>query len=283
MTPQQGASVDAVSPLPSSELLVEDEAGWSDVLEAFHGRGDRLPERWRSIFEPLWRAPAKPLIVGQLGQSLDGRIATASGHSKYINGSACLIHLHRLRAICDAVVIGVGTAICDAPRLTVRHIEGASPARVVIDPHGRLKDWSSLHTADGVRCLMITGEHTVADVPQGVEIHRLKLEGRGIAPSEIAAFLGRQGFRRVLLEGGAVTVSRFVSAGRLDRLHLLISPMIIGSGAPGLQLPPIDRVDQALRPVVTTHKLGDEILVDCDLRRSNASFPAAEGCVRSTG
>ncbi len=265
MTPHQGASVEAVSSSPAHEWPADDEAGWAQVLEAFHGRAGSLPENWRPIFAPLLRTTAHPLIIGQLGQSLDGRIATVSGHSKYINGAACLTHLHRLRAIVDAVVIGVGTAICDAPRLTVRHIDGKSPARVVIDPRGRLEDWSTLHTDDGVRCLMVTGEHTHANVPKGVEVHRLKLDDKGMLPAEIAAFLGRQGFRRVLLEGGAETISRFVSAGCLDRLHLLISPIIIGSGAPGLQLPPIDRVDQAIRPVVTTHRLGDEILVDCDL------------------
>ena len=78
------------------------------------------------------------MVVGQIGQSLDGRIATESGHSKYINGPAGLTHLHRLRALVDAVVIGVGTAIADDPQLTVRRVSGQQPARVVIDPKGRL-------------------------------------------------------------------------------------------------------------------------------------------------
>jgi riboflavin biosynthesis pyrimidine reductase len=66
------------------------------------------------------------MVVGQIGQSLDGRIATESGHSKYINGPAGLTHLHRLRALVDAVVIGVGTAIADDPQLTVRRVAGRS-------------------------------------------------------------------------------------------------------------------------------------------------------------
>ena len=78
------------------------------------------------------------MVVGQIGQSLDGRIATETGHSKYINGPAGLAHLHRLRSLVDGVVIGVGTAIADDPQLTVRRVSGPQPARIIIDPKGRL-------------------------------------------------------------------------------------------------------------------------------------------------
>ncbi|MCA1771348.1 MAG: RibD family protein [Halomonas sp.] len=77
-------------------------------------------------------------VVAQLGQSLDGRIATLSGHSHYINGRASLTHLHRLRGLADAVVIGAGTADADDPQLNVRHVSGAHPTRVVLDPRGRV-------------------------------------------------------------------------------------------------------------------------------------------------
>ena len=96
------------------------------------------------------------LIVGQLGQSLDGRVATESGHSKYINGPAGLVHLHRLRALVDVVVVGVGTAIADDPQLTVRRVSGPQPARVVIDPKGRLCADARMFADNGVRRLLIT-------------------------------------------------------------------------------------------------------------------------------
>ena len=98
-----------------------------------------LPQPWDELFGPLRAGTADDLVVvGQIGQSLDGRIATATGHSHYINGPAGLAHLHRLRALVDAVVIGVGTALADDPQLTVRRVAGPEPARVVIDPNGRL-------------------------------------------------------------------------------------------------------------------------------------------------
>ncbi|MEL6128139.1 MAG: RibD family protein, partial [Pseudomonadota bacterium] len=89
---------------------------------------------------PLLPSPrsGEPVVVAQLGQTLDGRIATVTGASKYINGHSALDHLHRLRAHVDAVVVGVGTAIADDPQLTVRRVDGQSPARVVIDPRGRM-------------------------------------------------------------------------------------------------------------------------------------------------
>ena len=93
----------------------------------FHGQSLRtsfavrptpLPQPWGELFGPLRTGATDDLVVvGQIGQSLDGRIATESGHSKYINGPAGLDHLHRLRALVDAVVIGVGTALADDPQL----------------------------------------------------------------------------------------------------------------------------------------------------------------------
>src|SRR5689334_1305941 len=108
------------------------------------------------------------MVVGQIGQSLDGRIATVTGHSHYINGEAGLVHLHRLRALVDAVVIGIGTALADDPQLTVRRVEGRNPARIVIDRNGRLPVSARLLDADGVRRIVITSQPR-SDLPAGVE------------------------------------------------------------------------------------------------------------------
>ena len=83
-------------------------------------------------------ATDRPFVIAQLGQSLNGRIVTISGESRDINGAAALDHLHRLRAHVDAVVVGAGTIVADDPQLSVRRVAGKSPARVAIDPKGRL-------------------------------------------------------------------------------------------------------------------------------------------------
>jgi riboflavin-specific deaminase-like protein len=225
-----------------------------------------FPPPWEEIFGPLRQGRVDDLIVvGQCGQSIDARIATTTGHSHYINGAEGLAHLHRLRALVDAVVIGVGTARADDPQLTVRRIPGPSPARVVIDPNGRLAPSARLLTNDGVRRLVMTRNDATPDLPPGVEIVRLAADAGQLAPRAVLAALAERGFRRILIEGGSNTVSRFLAAGCLDRLHVMIAPMIIGSGAPSVSLTPIERVDQAIKAPIRAHILGEEVLLDCDL------------------
>jgi riboflavin-specific deaminase-like protein len=216
------------------------------------------------------------LIVGQLGQSLDGRVATESGHSKYINGPAGLVHLHRLRSLVDVVVVGVGTAIADDPQLTVRRVSGPQPARVVIDPKGRLCAHARMFADDGVRRFLITEERTRCTAPAGVEVIILpKIDGQ-FAPSAILAALAGCGMRRMLIEGGADTISRFLVAGCLDRLHVMVAPIILGNGGPGIVLPSLDRADRAPRMPVRLHKIDDDVLFDCDLSAQRVALGIAK-------
>ena len=204
-------------------------------------------------------------MVAQLGQSLDGRIATVSGESRFINGDAALDHLHRLRAHVDAVVVGAGTIAADDPQLNVRRTEGSNPARVVIDPSGRLLADGRWLAADGAARLVVTA---AASCGCGAEIIRLPLCNDGaIAPAAIVSALFQRGLRRILIEGGARTISAFIDADAVDRLHVLVAPMIIGSGKSGLVLRPIAELGRALRPRTAIHVLDDgDVLFDCDLR-----------------
>jgi len=239
---------------------------WTAVPEAFRACAAPLPAPWEAQFGPLRKGGADGLVVvGQIGQSLDGRVATESGHSHYINGPAGLAHLHRLRALVDAVVIGVGTALADDPQLTVRRVSGPQPARVAIDPGGRLPAGARLLAADGVRRLVVVAAGARPPLPADIEIVALPRSGDQIAPAAILAALAERGLRRILVEGGADTVSRFLAAHCLDRLHVTVAPVILGSGRPGIALPPVARADQALRVPMHVHRLDDEVLFDCDL------------------
>ena len=206
----------------------------------------------------------RPFVVAQLGQSLDGRIATTTGESRYINGSVGLDHLHRLRASVDAVVVGAGTVEADNPQLTVRRCAGRNPARVVIDPRGRLDGAGRWRADDGARRVLVTSRECATP---GVEPLVLPAVDGAIAPREIVAALHRMGFARILVEGGARTVSSFIDAGAVDRLHLIVSCTILGSGRPGLDLRPLDRLCDALKPRTEVYPLGArDVLFDCDLR-----------------
>jgi riboflavin-specific deaminase-like protein len=206
------------------------------------------------------------MVVGQIGQSLDGRIATQSGQSSYINGPEGIAHLHRLRAVVDAVVVGAGTVRADDPQLTVREVSGPSPVRVVIDPRGTLSAGSRAFADDGIHRIVITRQQPCPDVCGDVETIALPDSAGRIAPRAILDALGERGFRRILIEGGAQTVSSFLAAGCLDRLHVAVAPMILGSGIAGLDLPPIADMTGAMRVPMRVHTLGADVLFDCDLR-----------------
>jgi len=245
-------------------------SSWTLVPKTFRKPSGSLPRPWADIFGPLRHGTIDDLVlVGQCGQSIDARIATAAGHSHYINGEAGLAHLHRLRALVDAVVIGAGTAIADDPQLTVRRVAGPNPARIIIDPNRRLAATARALAADGVRRLVIGGPGGRDDLPAGVEIVPLALENGALAPAAIVAALAQRGFRRILVEGGADTVSRFLAAGCLDRLHIVVAPIILGAGRASLTLPAIERLEQAVRAPMRVHVLGKtpgaDVLLDCDL------------------
>jgi riboflavin-specific deaminase-like protein len=244
---------------------------WPALLDAIRGSSPVVEPAddtlWR-IYGPLVRSNAAhaSFVIGQMGQSLDGRIATASGHSHYINGPAAILHLHRLRALVDAVVIGVGTAISDDPQLTVRHVTGPQPARVVIDPKGRLPASARCLEPDGARRIVV-GAGAPSSVA-GVEHLRLTPTARGLAPADILGALRSAGLSRILIEGGGQTVSRFLEAHALHRLHVMVSPMMIGSGPVGLSFGHIENLKNAVRPRVSTYALpGGDTLFDCALEK----------------
>jgi diaminohydroxyphosphoribosylaminopyrimidine deaminase/5-amino-6-(5-phosphoribosylamino)uracil reductase len=269
-----GSSVAVTGVWPATAPAADWEHGgapardaWDGVPEAFRA-GRVLASPWETIFGPLRTTTSDGLtVVAQMGQSLDGRIATVTGHSHYINGPDGLDHLHRLRALVDAVVVGVATAVADNPQLTVRRVAGPNPARVVIDPHGRLPPSARMLLPDGAARLIVTGEATpLRPLPAGVEVVRLPAKDGRLAPSDILANLAARGFCRIMIEGGALTVSRFLAAGCLDRMHVIVAPLILGAGPTGFDLAPVARVDDAIRPPTRAHRLGDEIVFDCDLK-----------------
>ncbi|MFG1462445.1 RibD family protein [Xanthobacter sp. DSM 24535] len=217
-------------------------------------------------------------MIGQLGQSLDGRIATVSGESKYISGGYALDHLHRLRAAADAVLVGVGTIVADDPLLNVRRVPGTSPARVIVDPSGRLDCSARCLQGDGARRLVLRRAGVATPLPAGVEGVEVASDAEGrMTPQAILAALRAQGLFRILVEGGTRTLSSFLDAGCMDGFHVLVSPVILGSGRPGLELAPIAALKDALRPASRIEVFPDgDVLFACDLR-----LPAAGGDSRS--
>lgn len=223
--------------------------------------------------QPAW-------LVAQLGQSLDGFIATTTGDSFFVNGQHSLWHLHRLRALCDAVLVGAGTVAIDNPQLTTRFVPGPAPVRVVLDPAGRLDGQSrvfqdgqspTLWVCDAAHAPRLRAVLNGAPTGTGVELVSIHgLLGTGASPCQlpgrVVQALSDRGLRLVFVEGGGVTVSRFFRAGALDRLHLAMAPVLIGEGRRGLQAQPHEVMAHCLRPAAVTVPLGNDVLWDMALR-----------------
>jgi diaminohydroxyphosphoribosylaminopyrimidine deaminase/5-amino-6-(5-phosphoribosylamino)uracil reductase len=227
------------------------------------------------LYLPICGASAeRPITVGHLGQSIDGHIATRAGHSSYVTGQANLVHLHRLRALCDAVVVGAGTVANDDPSLTTRYVRGANPVRVIVDPRGRLADRYKVFKDSEAPTLIACDPTCLPRVAVGqVEMINVPSRDGRLDLGALLASLHERGLYGVFVEGGGVTVSRFLEANRLDRLHLTAAPVLIGSGRRGLQLPAVDSMAQCPRPEHRIFRMGDDILWDLDLRAPPADVP----------
>jgi diaminohydroxyphosphoribosylaminopyrimidine deaminase / 5-amino-6-(5-phosphoribosylamino)uracil reductase len=207
-------------------------------------------------------------VLGRLAQSLDGRIATMSGASHWISGHEDIVHTHRLRALFDAVVVGAGTVRADDPQLTTREVEGPSPVRVVLDTDRRL-DGRYRVFREGPETLLLcaadaAGEDCVGNAP----VLRLPRAREGLDIAAVLAALAARGLRRLFVEGGGITVSRFLAAGALDRLHVTIAPLLIGSGIPAITLPEAATLSEGIRFDWSVHRLGADLLVDIPLSRA---------------
>lgn len=222
------------------------------------------------LFAPLLAQPAAAdgcLVIGRLAQTLDGRIAAANGSSQWIGGRGDILHTHRLRALCDAVIVGAGTVRADDPRLTTREVAGPNPVRVVLDPARRLGAQWRVFADDAAPTLLVA----VGDGPARhgqAEVLRITGGRDAIDLPALLRELAARGLRRLFVEGGGRTVSAFLAAGCLDRLHLTVAPLILGSGIPAFTLPEATRIADGLRFRWTPYPIGEDLLLDIALHRA---------------
>jgi len=218
------------------------------------------------LYLPLAAAGPR-LVVAHLGQSLDGRIAAANGASRWITGPEDVLHNHRMRALCDAVIVGAETVRRDDPQLTVRRCAGGNPVRIVLDPYLSLDPALGL-LCDGAAPTLVFASAACAKSQRLGEAEIVAIPDRGpiLCCAAIIEALADRGLHWLFIEGGGVTVSRFLQQGVLDRLQVTISPVIIGSGRPGITLPEIGDLSHALRPEVRRFDLGRDLMVECILK-----------------
>jgi diaminohydroxyphosphoribosylaminopyrimidine deaminase / 5-amino-6-(5-phosphoribosylamino)uracil reductase len=262
---------------PDAALIWHPGVGWELALAADDPRTALI-----DLYLPICSATkAHPITVGHLGQSLDGFIATHAGDSQYVTGQENILHLHRMRALSDAIVVGAGTVAADDPQLTTRRVSGPSPLRVVLDPMRRLGEHYKVFRDNLAETLYVCGRSVVgadethfgratvvavADTPNGLDV------------GEVTRLLRARGCHRIFVEGGGVTVSMFLEANLLDRLQVAIAPLIIGNGRPAIRLPPRAALSDCRRPAYRVFRMGGDVFFDCELkdRLVDATEPPSE-------
>jgi diaminohydroxyphosphoribosylaminopyrimidine deaminase/5-amino-6-(5-phosphoribosylamino)uracil reductase len=223
------------------------------------------------LYGPLIAQPCAEdgcFVLGRIAQSLDGRIATVSGASRWISGREDIAHMHRLRALCDAVVVGAGTVRADDPQLTTREVEGPSPVRVVLDTNRKLDARYRVFRGGPNTLLFCADDAPGEDQIGTAPVVRVSRAGEGLEIGRVIASLVTRGLRRIVVEGGGITVSRFLASGALDRLQVTIAPLLLGSGIPAFTLPEAAAPADGLRCSWSVHRLGDDVLLDIPLERA---------------
>ncbi|HEV7806301.1 MAG TPA: RibD family protein [Solirubrobacteraceae bacterium] len=188
------------------------------------------------------RRLGRAFSVSHFAQSLDGRIATRVGDARWIGCEENRLHAHRMRALCDGILIGAHTLRIDRPALTVRHAEGEDPVRIVV---GDADDITCLEQA-GPGAIVLIGDDRGPSSAQVVRVVLPRIDGR-ISTSAILEALYRAGILSVYIEGGATTTSTFLAEGNIDVLQLHISPLIIGPGVNSFTRPSIQSVQDSVR------------------------------------
>ncbi len=213
-----------------------------------------------------WLAEQDEWVVAQSAQSLDGFLATRIGEGAGLSGDADHRHLHRLRGLADALVVGAQTVVNDDPLLTVRLASGSNPTRVVLDPHGRVEAEARVLSTPDAPTLWLTGPDVVGTAAMPSHVSQLRLGAPPWSPGELLDVLRARGLRRVLVEGGGRTVSTFLTAGALDRLFLTTVPILLGDGIPGVRVPAVGRIADAPRWPVRRFALGEDTCLEFTLR-----------------
>ena len=198
-------------------------------------------------------------FIGQIGQSLDGKIALNNGNSHYINEKESITYLHCLRSISDGVLVGVNTIIKDDPFLTTRKIKGLNPIRLIIDPSLKLTKKYNIFK-DNNKNIILTYSSKEKKLNNSTII---KFPKKNFTLS-VYKYLRKTSLKTILIEGGPTTLSHFIEHKFLNYMQFIISPTVIGSGIDSMKLKPITNLKNAIRTKNTINRLGKEIIVTLD-------------------
>ena len=209
-----------------------------------------------NILLPILRKNKK-LVIAQIGQSIDGRIALNNGNSHYINNPKSIIYLHCLRSISDAIIVGSNTIKKDDPLLTTRKIKGTNPKRIIIDGSLSLNNKYKIFN-DGNENIIFTKSNKNIRLNNSTII---RLKEKNFTENFITK-IKKLKYKNILVEGGSKTISELINNKYIDILQFMIAPILIGSGINSLNLKEISNLNKAIRPKHNFNELENEIIVN---------------------
>ncbi len=209
-----------------------------------------------NILIPILRKNKK-LVIAQIGQSIDGRIALNNGNSHYINNPKSIIYLHCLRSISDAIIVGSNTIKKDDPLLTTRKIKGTNPKRIIIDGSLSLNNKYKIFN-DGNENIIFTKSNKNIRLNNSTII---RLKEKNFTKNFITQ-IKKLKYNNILVEGGSKTISELINNKYIDILQFMIAPILIGSGINSLNLKEISNLNKAIRPKHNFNELENEIIVN---------------------
>ena len=209
-----------------------------------------------NILLPILRKNKK-LVIAQIGQSIDGRIALNNGNSHYINNPKSIIYLHCLRSISDAIIVGSNTIKKDDPLLTTRKIKGTNPKRIIIDGSLSLNNKYKIFN-DGNENIIFTKSNKNIRLNNSTII---RLKEKNFTKNLITQ-IKKLKYKNILVEGGSKTISELINNKYIDILQFMIAPILIGSGINSLNLKEISNLNKAIRPKHNFNGLENEIIVN---------------------
>ena len=224
----------------------------------FNVKIDPLLRQCCEILLPLIRKKDR-VFIGQIGQSLDAKIALNNGNSHYINEKESITYLHCLRSISDGVLVGVNTIIKDNPLLTTRRIKGGNPTRLIIDPSLKLTNKYKIFKDKNTNIVFTTSNK--AKNLNNTTLVKLPKKDFTLC---VYKFLKKSSLKYILIEGGPTTLSHFIEQNLINYMQFIISPTLIGSGINSVKLKPITNLKKAIRRKSNFAKLGKEIVATLD-------------------
>ncbi len=212
----------------------------------------------------------RPFVILKLAMSLDGKIATSTGDSKYITSRTARTYVHQLRNDVDAIMVGINTIIRDNPILDSRLVKGKNPTKVIVDSTLKISERAKVLKDPSKVISATTKKATKKKIDKlhqkGVQILVLKPEAGLVDLKELMKELGKSGITPVMIEGGAELSGNAIKEGIVDKILMFTAPKIIGNGLGPIKNLGIKKINKAINlKNIVTKKIGNDLLVEGDL------------------